>query len=145
MQIRDQSDFEEFPTTLRPTNSAVDCIKSKAIAAAEKVRHRRTLESVCIPFLDRLPTKDHPVRCHQNRVLREQRSSCFGVLIVVCVVQLPTQLTEDRECIWNPEEITLLTYSWIDVFLSAKVVKAKLIAIPARASTRRIFIVYSGY
>jgi hypothetical protein len=32
-------------------------------------------------------TKDHPVRGHQNRILREQRGCCFGVLIVVCVVQ----------------------------------------------------------
>ena len=91
--------------------SAETCLK--AIATAEKVRHRRTLESVCIPFLDRLPTKDHPIWCHENRVLREQGGCCFGVLIVVCVVQLPTQLTEDRKCIWNPEEIALLAYSWI--------------------------------
>jgi hypothetical protein len=64
-----------------------------ALVAADKVGNRRPLERVCIPFLYLLPTGKHPVRCHQNRIFREKR-------------------TELSNCLGNPEEVTLLEYSW---------------------------------
>ena len=45
--------------------------------------------------------------------------------------------------IWNPEEITLLYYSWIGcVLLLGEVGEAKLIANPTRVTTERIFIAF---
>ena len=51
-------------------------------ALADKAGNRRLLERVCIPFLDGLPTEKHPVRCHQNGVLRKKRGHGAGVILV---------------------------------------------------------------
>src|SRR5271165_6761382 len=81
---------------------------------ATKGGNRPLLECVCIPFLDGLPTIKHPIRCHQNRVLREKRGHCGGVVLVECLVRLHTERTELSKCFGIPEEIALLNYSWID-------------------------------
>src|SRR6266446_9425412 len=100
------------PLSGRP-NRVVDCIQVAALAAAVKIGNRPPLERVFIPFLDHLPTAKHPVRCHQNRVLREKRRRCGSVVLVVCLVQLLTKLSELSKCLDIPEEITLLDYSSI--------------------------------
>ena len=52
------------------------------------------------------------------------------------------QLTELINCLGDAEEITLLDYSWIGwVLLLSKVGKGKLIASPAKISSKRVFIV----
>src|SRR4029077_20339027 len=94
------------PLSGRP-NRVVDCIQVIALAAAVKINNRPPLERVCIPFLYVLPTAKHPVGYHQKPVMREKRGHCGGVVLVVCLVQLLTKLTEDLECIGNPEKIAL--------------------------------------
>ncbi len=56
------------PFAGRPSR-VVDCIQMMTELAA-KGGNRPSLECVCIPFLDGLPTVKHPVRCHQDCILR---------------------------------------------------------------------------
>src|SRR5258708_35919078 len=91
------------------------------VAWVAKEGRRRPLERVFIPFLDLLPTAKHPVRCHQKRVLREERGQGGGGVVAVCLVTLLTKLTELTKSLRIREEITLLGYSWIDrIFLLGK-------------------------
>jgi hypothetical protein len=92
-----------------------------ALVAAGKAGNRRPLERVCIPFLYLLPTGKHPFRCHQNRVFREKRDHCRGVILVVRLLQLLVKRIELSKCVRNPKEITLLGYSWFgSTFLLGK-------------------------
>jgi hypothetical protein len=107
-----------------------------AIPAAVKADNRRLLERVRIPFLYVLPTAKHPVRCHQNRILREKHGHSGGVVPVVCLVQPPINFTELIKCLGNPEEITLLDYSLIGCVL--------LLGEGRQSKAERIFIVPAG-
>ena len=81
-----------------------------ALVAAGKAGNRRPLKRVCIPFLYLQPTGKHPFRCHQNRVLREKRDHCRGVVLVVRLLQLLILMKciELSKFVRKPEEITLL-------------------------------------
>jgi hypothetical protein len=84
-----------------------------ALAATVKINNRRPRERVLIPFLDVPPTAKHPVRGHQNRVLREKRCQDDGIVLVNCRVKPQTKLTELTKCLGIPEEIPLLDCLWI--------------------------------
>jgi hypothetical protein len=73
-----------------------------ALAATVKINNRRPLERVLIPFLDVPPTAKHPVRGHQNRVLREKRCQGDGIVLVNCRVKPQTKLTELTKCLGIP-------------------------------------------
>jgi hypothetical protein len=110
------------PLSGRP-NRVVDCIQVAALAAAVKVANRRPLERIYIPFLDVLPTAKHPVRSHQDRILRENRSHCGSVVFVVRLVELLTKVTENlvpRCLVWV---IAKLTHVWdIQIELTGSVI-----------------------
>jgi hypothetical protein len=57
-----------------------------------------------------LAATKHSVWCHKKSVLRKKRGHCAGVVLVVCLVQLPMKLTELSYCLDRPKEITLLDY-----------------------------------
>jgi hypothetical protein len=75
-------------------------------------------ENVRIPFLNGLPTVKHSVLRDQNPVLREKRGHGAGVVLIVCLIQLQTKLTELAKCLGNPQQIALVDCLSIDsVFL----------------------------
>jgi len=91
------------------------------------------LDVVCKPFLDGLPTVHRSFGCHKNRVLREERGQGGGIVVVVRFLKLLT----------NRINLSAICGSTVS-FCWAKVDKAKLIANPTRAPSKRIFIVSSG-
>jgi hypothetical protein len=70
-----------------------------------------------MPSLYALATAKHSLWCHKKRVLRKKRGNCGGVVLVVCLVQLPMKVTELNYCLGTTEEITLLDYWWTDCVL----------------------------
>jgi hypothetical protein len=61
-------------------NRVVDRIQLGTLGT--KGGNRPPLERVCIPFLDLLTAK-HPVRCQQDRVLREKRGQSGGIAVAM--------------------------------------------------------------
>src|SRR5271165_6756238 len=106
-------------------NRVVDCVEV-TIARIVKKRKRPPLERAFIPLLDGLPTGKHPVGGHQNPVLCEKPGHCGCVFVRECLALLRSEHTELIECLGIPNEITLLSYSWIDhVFLLGKARQGK--------------------
>ena len=60
-----------------------------------------------------LAATKHSVWCHKKSVLRKKRSHRGGVVLVVCLVQLPMKVTELTYCLDRPKEIMLLDYWWL--------------------------------
>jgi hypothetical protein len=115
------------------------------VARVVKKRKRPPLECSFISLLDGLPTGKHPVRGHQNRVLCEKRGHCGCVFVRECLALLRSEDTELIEWLGIPNEITLLSYSWIDrVFLLGKGWQSKadryLGPLPEDAQTSSVFV-----
>jgi hypothetical protein len=66
-----------------------------------------------MPTLYVLATAKHSIWCHKKSVLRKKHGHCGGVVLVVCLVQLPMKVTELTYCLGRPKEITLLDYWWL--------------------------------
>src|ERR1700689_3206232 len=77
---------------------------------AAKGGDRPSVEDVGIPFLNGLPPTKHPIRFHQNPVLRKKRGDGAGVVLLECLLQLQTKRTEIVDGLGNSEQITLLDY-----------------------------------
>jgi hypothetical protein len=89
------------------------------------------------------PTK-HPIRCHQNPVLRKKRGDGAGIVLFECLLQLQTNRTEIVNCLGNSEQITLLDYYFESAVFCVKAGNAKQITDPAKASSEAVFIVSYG-
>jgi hypothetical protein len=96
------------------------------------VAEMELLEQVCIIFLDGLPTVNRSCVRHLNPVLRVERGQGGCIAVVECLV------------IFFTERVKLLACGSAASFCWAKIGKAKLIANPTRATTKRISIVSSG-
>jgi hypothetical protein len=92
-----------------------------------------SLEQVRKPFLNGLPTVNRSFRRHQNGVLREKWSDDDGGVVIDCIGKIFNDATSfSRSC-------------GSGLFVWAKIGKAKLIASPARAMNKRVFIVSSSW
>jgi hypothetical protein len=66
--------------------SGTDNVRGIRIELYDMIAEMNLLEPFCIKFLDGSATENRSLRSHKNRVLREDRSDGFGIVVVVCFV-----------------------------------------------------------
>jgi hypothetical protein len=94
-------------------------VRGNLIVLVEMVAEMDSLEQVCIHFLDSFPTVDRSLVRYNNRVFRENCDQGSGIIVIISFGALSLG---------------------VDSFFWAKVGKAKLIANPTTANSKRIFI-----
>ena len=113
-QVPDRSDFEDFPTDQTALSIALSRRRSR--------RLRKSVIGQCwnvSAYLSLIACRPKTIASGVTKTASSVNSAAAAAasLLLYASSSFPAQLAEDRECIWNPEEITLLGYSRIGCVL----------------------------